>query len=60
MVGSEWSEINVELLKKFLENNIQESRAILEVKAGILTRQRRIEEDLLIANAELFLLVLDS
>lgn len=51
------SGIDLDLLKTFLEGSIQESKAILEVTSEILTRHDRLEKHLLIANAELFLVL---
>lgn len=52
------SGVDVKLLHQFLQENIEQAKALLDVRSGIISRNQRIEEDLLIANAQLFLLLL--
>lgn len=56
LISLEKSVVKKELLGDFIQNSIEQSRSILELKRGILSREDRIQEQLLIANAELFLL----
>lgn len=52
------SGVDMKLLRQFLQGNIEQARALLDVRSGVISRNQRIEEDLLIANAQLFLLLL--
>lgn len=54
------SMVDVPLLKEYLAENLQESKALFEVKAKLLSRQNRILEELRIVNAELFLLFING
>lgn len=50
--------VDIDLLRTFLQSQIEESEAILDVESRILSPDFKVDQRLLLANAKLFLLVL--